>query len=1399
LRSKALEVNLACTRVDVTVSERYDPLREIMAGYHGLMEKLDGFLREVCHPYRNWAFIVKEARKLALDTFHLLRSRSREKGPEAAGLYVDIWLEAAMETTNPEVKKDAADNLLLYLRKVVTEAGDALPDFLAPLYEAYERIACLEEDAFRVFVRSYYEIGRLAADFLEKNSRQTGFLSLNRLLVRNLRVAYGEWLAEEDPLTWFRSQVGLQQEVSGELEEVFRAVSHEEIHGFLEELEALEEEDPDSRELSLGLNRLPGYRDFIKAYEGIPRKLERIGQSAREGERWKLIFLFHMMDIEGLSNLHEEILRKIHRTLSGLLEKADRAEAEAVLRSAFSVLQRSMRTYPSTALNSVLNIGRAVFATGRRRLISLFSESAADLDFQGPDLGGEGDPYLSTDNAAHVQNIRTWMELIGMEPAAARKLLSCLTIHLALRGVFIRDVDFFPREVTRLLNTEIGPVYNQVKQLARLLPTYFNEIGAEGRLRDVSTQMDEILNRQDVLVHFLRKQSHVESSNRIVGLVEGALSYWWTGRRESLKTFVPADLYARLDQGEGFPEGIHRILERLASEGRIERVEDLLDLAPEEVQRAAKGLGSVSGTDPERLDLAIEFYQLLYQKYRLGTAMLERYLDQVPYGTFPDLDALRRTLREKNSRKKLQGLLDYLEMLGNTILSDKAFEVREDIYHKRHIAADIPSVYGSYHEPKFDAMGLTLRLEPLLNSLLEDLVASVDLSLVTWATMFRTHQDLELIARALRLDGISSTALDIHLDLLERALAVRGFSFGQFVDVFRGLEDAVRTIVHDDFTNIHQSNLTMIVERIGPDALLPKYRPPAKVPASEGTLAGRASEIFLRERIASTPGLQPLDLLVGRVTETLSREAQKLPEDSLRALLDFDPERAVSPLHPVRPGMADLIYLGNKALNLVRLQEYGFPVPPGFVVSTEVFRCRRVLHEYPPAAEHLRNRIEAEIVRLEKATGTSFGDPRKPLLLSVRSGAAISQPGMMETILNVGVNEDVVRGMAEQSGNAWFAWDCYRRFLQSYGMAFGINRDVFDDLIRDHKERSGVTRKAELRPEQMAILAKAYRDLVEGMGVRVEDEPLEQLQVAVDRVFDSWSGARAASYRRILGISDEWGTAVTVQKMVYGNASSRSGAGVAFTHSPRWPSEEIQPWGDYTPGNQGEDMVSGLVNTFPLTRKQAELEMREEQPSLEEAFPEVFAVLIQWIEELVVQRGWGPQDMEFTFEGPGAEDLYILQSRNMDMRRADNVPRFEAAEEVRERMIGRGVGAGGGALAGRAVYNLSEIHHWRGEEPDTALILIRGDTVPDDIEEIHAADGLLTARGGATSHAAIVANRLGKTCVVGLSDLLCDEKGSACSMGGARFLAGDWLSIDGQAGSVYAGQMKIIKKDLKRR
>jgi pyruvate,orthophosphate dikinase len=310
--------------------------------------------------------------------------------------------------------------------------------------------------------------------------------------------------------------------------------------------------------------------------------------------------------------------------------------------------------------------------------------------------------------------------------------------------------------------------------------------------------------------------------------------------------------------------------------------------------------------------------------------------------------------------------------------------------------------------------------------------------------------------------------------------------------------------------------------------------------------------------------------------------------------------------------------------------------------------------------------------------------------------------------------------------------------------------------------------------------------------VKLEEDPREQLHAVIWKVLTSWNRARAAGYRRILGISDQWGTAVTVQQMVYGNLSSQAGSGVLFTHSSRWPGEEPQPWGDFTTGNQGEDMVSGLVNTLPLTRRQAELEQREDQPSLEEVFPQVFEGLMDWIEDLMVHRGWGPQDMEFTFEGPEKKDLYVLQTRNLHLLRGDKVPRFAPDSRADARLMGRGVGAGGGAMVGRTVYNLDEIQAWRKKEPATPLILIRGDTVPEDIEEIHASDGLLTARGGATSHAAIVAHGLGKTCVVGMSDLICNEKDSSCSMGSNRLAAGEWVSIDGRDGSVYEGMLDIL-------
>jgi pyruvate,orthophosphate dikinase len=261
--------------------------------------------------------------------------------------------------------------------------------------------------------------------------------------------------------------------------------------------------------------------------------------------------------------------------------------------------------------------------------------------------------------------------------------------------------------------------------------------------------------------------------------------------------------------------------------------------------------------------------------------------------------------------------------------------------------------------------------------------------------------------------------------------------------------------------------------------------------------------------------------------------------------------------------------------------------------------------------------------------------------------------------------------------------------------------------------------------------------------------------------------------------------------MVFGNISQQAGTGVFFTHNPRWAGDILKLWGDFTLENQGEDVVAGLVKTLPISVMQQEVEMRDTEITLETHFPEIYMTMKEWAQELIYNKGWSPQEMEFTFESPSKKDLYLLQARDMAMRERKKVFTFDIKGKIKEKPLGHGIGVSGGAMSGRIVFSLQEIDKWRTKEPDTSLILVRGDTVPDDIREIYAADGLLTARGGVTSHAAVVAHRLGKTCVVGCGNLICNEKAKNCKFNRAMFKSGDHISIDGREGSVYKGFIKI--------
>ncbi len=832
------------------------------------------------------------------------------------------------------------------------------------------------------------------------------------------------------------------------------------------------------------------------------------------------------------------------------------------------------------------------------------------------------------------------------------------------------------------------------------------------------------------------------------------------------------------------------IVQRLFEAEGLSEIQNLLKINDDQINRAVEGMTGYTEDDLERVRLAVSFYRLLHRKYTLDFLEIDDYLSTLQLSEFPDISELRAALAGSDTRNKLFNLLSYLEKLKGAILSGDKFDIREDIYHKRHFTVDIPSMYGSYYEKKFDTLGLTFRLESLANTLFEELVAGIDLELITRDTFFHIHSYLVLFNKALKLDGLLSSEIDKQLELLNNSLGIAGFSFTQFLDIFRGFSQAVSNIVNDYFTAIHQQNLIKIIRALPQGELLPKYMPVGEN-FDENKLIHRVSEVFLRERISSSLGLQQLDVFLGRIMNTLFRQADKLPKNELDLLLNYDPQKAVTPILSENKRGSSLIHLGNKGLNLVRLSKYGFPVPPGFIITTEVFRYREVIDNYPPAFKNLQDQLNREISVIELITGKYFGKPKNPLLFSVRSGSPISLPGMMSTFLNVGINEKIVNGMISMTGEEWFPWDCYRRFMQSWGMTFDLKRNDFDDIIGGYKERLGIPHKIEFSGDQMKKIALSYRDFILDHGIKIEESPFNQLYLTMIKVFESWNTSKARTYRKIMGISDDWGTAVTIQSMVYGNLGPNSGSGVVFTHSPRVSEDIINLWGDYSLGNQGEDVVSGLVKTLPISNKQAEIENREADRTLENAFPGIYKRIRNLAKELVYTRNWSPQEMEFTFESDDDVKLYFLQTRDMDIRERKTVLSFVTGPETKARLLGHGIGVSGGAMTGRAVFNLAEIRKWRKKEPGTPLILIRGDTVPDDIEEIYETDGLLTARGGSTSHASIVAHRLEKTCVVGCGNLVCMEKDSTCSLDQVHLKAGDWLSIDGREGSIYSGKLEI--------
>ena len=498
--------------------------------------------------------------------------------------------------------------------------------------------------------------------------------------------------------------------------------------------------------------------------------------------------------------------------------------------------------------------------------------------------------------------------------------------------------------------------------------------------------------------------------------------------------------------------------------------------------------------------------------------------------------------------------------------------------------------------------------------------------------------------------------------------------------------------------------------------------------------------------------------------------------------------------------------LGGKGANLAEMTKIGLPVPQGFTVTTEA--CTQYYEDGRKINDDIQAQIMEYIVKMEEVTGKKFGDKENPLLVSVRSGARASMPGMMDTILNLGLNEEVVETMAAKSGNARWAYDCYRRFIQMYSdVVMEVGKKYFEELIDKMKEEKGVTQDVDLTAEDLKELAGQFKaEYKNKIGKDFPSDPKEQLMGAVEAVFRSWDNPRANVYRRDNDIPYSWGTAVNVQMMAFGNMGDNCGTGVAFTRDPATGEKGLM--GEFLTNAQGEDVVAGVRTPMPIA------EMAEKFPAAFEQFNKVCAILEDHYRDM--------QDMEFTVEDG---NLYMLQTRNgkrtakaalkiacdlveegmidkkqavamIDPRNLDTLlhPQFDAKALKAANIAGKGLGASPGAACGKVVFTAEDAVAWneRGEK----VVLVRLETSPEDITGMKAAQGILTVRGGMTSHAAVVARGMGTCCVSGCGDIKMDEENKKFELAGKVYHEGDFISIDGSTGNIYDGIIPTVDAQI---
>ena len=1336
-------------------------LLDISAAYFGIHQRINNLFTEIYSFSLKPKIIHEKLREIALNDIWFFKAHP--EAYRAIKAILNLFDDLLQQKFTFLDKQRILDTLIEFIQELGKDDETALSfDLLVPkILDILER--SLQSDP---------EIGIYASNLLKKlPTRLIRHKDYEQKLVSLLKVSLKKnlkmWQNQLDFKKWCEQQ---GKYFCGKYKTTIFDISKEEKQ-MVEEMRGKLSQAHSWGELA----GIPDYKEFIANLSGLIKNEAPILE--------KIYFNYYLLEIPALQRWRDHLLAELAQ-LYKELTTADfkQLSLDNFLTLTFSLVKKLKKDNTEKVLEVLLRLGQKIYQTKEQSGMDIFNEHLIGFGFIYPgEITINDDWQVQSDNN-HLKMIRLWLELIKTSPSSSTRLITALIVNLKLGGVLIRDEDLFQRDISQLLNSDIKGSYVLIKQLLKLFPVYYSSIGAEGKIREISTEIDKLSYSEDKLIHFLRKQIHVESNNVQIELIKNIFLFWHNGNSKPLLPYLPLDVQKELSVSGKWFDPVHHMVNKLVKSIKT-RPEEILEKDIAEIERVMDRLKTIDERNSQRIIYLIELYQLLKHKYSLDPKFISLDLKQSNFFTPKEVEKLEKYVKNHRFDAAIRLIYNMISNLKKIILDSPRTDPQESIYYKRHIAFGIPSMYGQYYEQKFAAMGLMLRLERLADYLIGELVSHRDLSYMTIDGFHNAARILDLFKEGLALNGITNENFNSHLEMLNYSFKTTTFSMNQFVNIFYFITLNIKEIIDSYYILPYSTSLKMIVRQNMEEA---------------GTINKtglehiiyRKSEEFYRDIIVSAFLVQNLDNYVSKILSTLRSMVSKLKPEVTDMLLNHDPELLFTSLHKSNPKVDNQIFLGAKAYYLKKLHSYKFPIPPGFVLTTEWFREREAVAQFPEMYRAMLRMIRNRLTELERITRKKLGDARNPLLLSVRSGAVVSMPGAMDSILNIGMNDEIAENLSKVPKYGWAAWDSYRRLLQNWGMAYGIERDEFDRLIMEFKQIYEVEEKKEFSVKQMKTIAFAYKKLLQDNNIKLEEDPFKQLIQAVSFVFKSWYNERAQIFRKNLQIAEEWGTAVIVQEMILGNIGAESGTGVFFTKIPYEKSPEVALYGDFTCCSQGEDIVSGLVYPLPVSEFQNEKTPHLKRTSLEKEFPEIYQELLRLARELIYERGYEHQEIEFTYKSKRKKDLYILQTRPYTLKDKEEIPVF-TEPAILNNLIGTGIGIGRGAINGYVAFNLEDIRLLAKKYPKEHKILIRPDTVPDDIEMIFECDGLLTARGGATSHAAVTAAQLGKICVVNCKHMVVLENEKKCFINDIEIKTGDRIAIDAYLGNIYRGHHTI--------